>query len=70
MITRMAHAWIALNQAPVKGLIIADGVEHADQVYAALRDIWARGMSFWRTANPPPRKMRFNSFDFLQIKQP
>ena len=40
MITRLGHASIALNQAPVKGLIIADGVEHADQVYAALQAIW------------------------------
>lgn len=35
-VTRLGHASMALDNAPVKGLIIADGVEHANQIYELL----------------------------------
>ena len=37
-ISRLGHASAALRGAPVKGLILADGVTHAEQIYAALRE--------------------------------
>jgi superfamily II DNA or RNA helicase len=45
-VTRLAHASIALNGAPVKGLVIADGVEHAIQVHEHLVNITAPHMAF------------------------
>lgn len=35
-VNRLGHASTALNGAPVKGLVIADGVEHSEQIYASL----------------------------------
>ena len=35
-VNRLGHASVALGGAPVKGLIIADSVQHADQIYAEL----------------------------------
>ena len=35
-VTRLGHASMALENAPVKGLVIADNIEHADQIYALL----------------------------------
>lgn len=35
-VTRLGHASMALENAAVKGLIIADGIEHADQIYEQL----------------------------------
>ena len=35
-VVRLGHASVALEGAPVKGLIIADSVNHAEQAHAAL----------------------------------
>ncbi|MEQ4205789.1 DEAD/DEAH box helicase family protein [Actinopolymorpha sp. B9G3] len=36
MMRRLGHASTALEGAPVKGLVIADGIDHANQIYASL----------------------------------
>ena len=38
-VRRLGDASVALEGAPVKGLVIADGIDHAEQVYARLVEI-------------------------------
>jgi superfamily II DNA or RNA helicase len=37
-VSRLGHSSVALQGAPVKGLIIADSINHAEQVYSMLAD--------------------------------
>jgi superfamily II DNA or RNA helicase len=44
--SRLAHASVALGGAPVKALVIADGVEHAEKIYAEMLRQYGPRMSF------------------------
>jgi superfamily II DNA or RNA helicase len=45
-ITRLGHASMALHGAAVKGLVIADDIDHAEQLHAALSSVVGSRQSF------------------------
>jgi superfamily II DNA or RNA helicase len=51
--TRLGHASVALGGAPVKGLIVADDVRHAEQVHAELSRQLGPRLAFIATSDTP-----------------
>ena len=61
-VKRLGHASVALRRAPVKGLVIADSIEHAEQLYEALAAIIGPRNSFiahGETSSPLDEIKRF-----------